>query len=471
MDFLNYVEQSYQTIDFKNYLVMEQKAELTPVKYCCKMLERNQIPGFLPMYRREMDNKTSFYYDISGKLRLVDFLERNEFTQEQGRNILLNLAESLKTMSKYFFKQEFCILDLQYVFINDAKHIFYPILPIEELMGRSVNVAPFFQTLVSRYFVTDEDNPFYDGLLKYLVRQEFDLDEFIRRVRPEVNHNVTVSGANDIGIRQENIPEVKQPDPFEAEVPSQYMAQAPVMQEMPSAPSIPDIPESNPAGNPNNGILIPGGVAIPGVPTNQGIPQKEEPKKGLFGGKKEKKEKKPKANKEKKEFHLFGGKKKAEVVPEAVPEQMNNGAGVPFVNAPQGVQYNQNSMEQLNQIPATAQPTVITNNAADDATVLLDGDMLGSSSVYLMHQNVRIAVTKTPFVIGKLNADYTIEKGYISRVHATILQQDGIYYIQDENSKNHTYINGVQLAPYTKAVLENGTRIKLGIEELVFYTR
>ena len=62
-----------------------------------------------------------------------------------------------------------------------------------------------------------------------------------------------------------------------------------------------------------------------------------------------------------------------------------------------------------------------------------------------------------------------MEKSFISRIHATILEQDGQYYVRDENSKNHTYLNGVQLAPYTPYLLEDGSRIKLGLEELIFY--
>jgi len=127
----------------------------------------------------------------------------------------------------------------------------------------------------------------------------------------------------------------------------------------------------------------------------------------------------------------------------------------------------------LQEIPAEKDSSKIELSQAapsyDDVTVILGGEQLGETSVYFMHQGQRIPIYKTPFVLGKVNADYHLEKSFISRVHATVIEKDGKYYIQDENSKNHTYLNGVQLAPYTTYLLENGSRIKLGIEELVFY--
>lgn len=433
MNFLEYVQQEYRTIDFHNFLVFQQKQTLHPIAYCCKTIERNQIQGLLPMYTKQMDDQIGFYYDISGKTRLVDYLQRNACDERQGRQILCSLAESLKNLSRYFLQQQFCILDFNYVFMNDAFHVFFPVLPIEELLQQENNIQLFFQRLVSEYFVTEENNAFYDGLLKYLVRTEFQLDEFIKRVQP-----VTASTPN---VQKSVAPMVVQPlqaEPLKAEKLEQGLFSkkaekepAPVQPPVIAAPS-----EVN-------------GIKIPGASSAAEKPKKE--KKSLFGNGEKSAKREKNEKKTKKEFHLFGGK--AEKRTESVDAPIAP-AAVPPISAAVSAAVPQNNI----------QPAPL-----DDATVILEGEQLGEKSPYLLYQNQRISIYKTPFVLGKLQADYHLEKSFISRIHATILEQDGQYYVRDENSKNHTYLNGVQLAPYTPYLLEDGSRIKLGLEELIFY--
>ena len=61
-----------------------------------------------------------------------------------------------------------------------------------------------------------------------------------------------------------------------------------------------------------------------------------------------------------------------------------------------------------------------------------------------------INITKPEFIIGKskTKADYAIENNSaISREHCIVIQRDGVNYIKDNNSTNHTYVNGVELQP------------------------
>lgn len=85
-----------------------------------------------------------------------------------------------------------------------------------------------------------------------------------------------------------------------------------------------------------------------------------------------------------------------------------------------------------------------------------------------------INITKSEFSIGKskTKADYSIEDNpAISRVHCIIVQREGVNYIKDNNSTNHTYLNGVELAPGKEHLLKNKTLIQMGDEEFVFLLR
>ena len=85
-----------------------------------------------------------------------------------------------------------------------------------------------------------------------------------------------------------------------------------------------------------------------------------------------------------------------------------------------------------------------------------------------------INITKPEFVIGKskTKADYAIENNSaISREHCTVIQRDGVNYIKDDNSTNHTYVNGVELQPGKEVLLKHKTEIRMGDEEFTFLLR
>ncbi len=102
---------------------------------------------------------------------------------------------------------------------------------------------------------------------------------------------------------------------------------------------------------------------------------------------------------------------------------------------------------------------------------------LGSKPVpHIVRKNTgeAINITKPEFTIGKskTKADYAIENNTaISRVHCIIVQRDGVNYIKDNNSTNHTYVNGVELEPGKEVLLKNKTVIQLGDEEFTFLLR
>lgn len=81
-----------------------------------------------------------------------------------------------------------------------------------------------------------------------------------------------------------------------------------------------------------------------------------------------------------------------------------------------------------------------------------------------------MALEKFPFVIGKKkeNVDLVINDYSASRVHARITHEEGGYFIEDLNSTNGTFKNGLRLQPYEKRKLENGDELRFGKTEYVY---
>ncbi len=124
---------------------------------------------------------------------------------------------------------------------------------------------------------------------------------------------------------------------------------------------------------------------------------------------------------------------------------------------------------------------VKSNSILSVGTASVNNTMLGSTGTlkicpYIIRVNTeeRVMITKTIFKIGKANRgnDYTVDgNGHISRQHAIITQRDGVCYIKDNKSTNHTYVNGKEIADGAEEVLTHGCRLSLGDEEFIFKLR
>lgn len=120
----------------------------------------------------------------------------------------------------------------------------------------------------------------------------------------------------------------------------------------------------------------------------------------------------------------------------------------------------------------------------DDATSLLNDDdeatsLLGDNSSfqrfpYLIRKNTfdRIDINKPVFRIGKEKSyvDYFIgDNNTISRLHADIINRDNRYYLKDNNSTNHSYINGSMVQGNQEAELFDGAVVTLSNEDFEFH--
>lgn len=142
------------------------------------------------------------------------------------------------------------------------------------------------------------------------------------------------------------------------------------------------------------------------------------------------------------------------------------------------------AVEDVNIVGSTEKITssleTLGNKYAEPISRSIQGSIIGQLNVKPVPHMIRkrtgevINITKNDFKIGKsrVNADYTIENNSaISRVHCIIVQHDGVNYIIDNNSTNHTYLNGVMVEPGKEMLLKNRTIVQMGDEEFTFLLR
>ncbi len=84
--------------------------------------------------------------------------------------------------------------------------------------------------------------------------------------------------------------------------------------------------------------------------------------------------------------------------------------------------------------------------------------------LYSPEGEVLAVIEEKPITIGKFEqeADVVLEDASVSRLHAKVTKEDDVFYLQDLNSTNGTYKNGLRLNPYEKRRLDVGDEIKCG---------
>lgn len=90
--------------------------------------------------------------------------------------------------------------------------------------------------------------------------------------------------------------------------------------------------------------------------------------------------------------------------------------------------------------------------------------------LYTPDGRVAVRIEGESLSIGKQrDADFVLNDDSVSRLHARIYIENDVVYLEDLNSTNGTFKNGLRLQPYEKRRLEEGDEIRLG--KLLFVYR
>lgn len=116
------------------------------------------------------------------------------------------------------------------------------------------------------------------------------------------------------------------------------------------------------------------------------------------------------------------------------------------------------------------------SNPSYGKTVLLSEDDLEANSdkgilTYKEgNKTKKIDLKKLPITIGKVEScvDIVIKDSSISRMHATIYEENGLIKIKDLGSTNGTYVNAIMITEEENMPIEKGDEIKLGKLKLLY---
>ncbi len=116
-----------------------------------------------------------------------------------------------------------------------------------------------------------------------------------------------------------------------------------------------------------------------------------------------------------------------------------------------------------------------TQNNDGHTAMLATSENYNNPVPYLVRvkTNELIPILHKEFMVGKsINCDYQIsDNRKVSRKHAIFRISNGECYVRDNDSTNHTFINGQLIQPGVEIMLSNDDYIRLGDEEFRYWVR
>lgn len=119
-----HMEISYQRTHLESYMVV--KKEMGIPDYQERMLKENEITSLLPFYTMQLDGRTQFWHDISGKQSLKDYVEQERISLSLLERILTCMILAFEELEKFLIQQQNILLrpDTIYLSRQDRIRIF-----------------------------------------------------------------------------------------------------------------------------------------------------------------------------------------------------------------------------------------------------------------------------------------------------------------------------------------------------------
>lgn len=498
----------YETQGNITFLVYELSRDEGLEPMTMGMMENNRIEGIIPAVYTQIDERRLLKYNVSARVSLKQYFS-GSVAKRQMLGILFSLVSAFLAAEEYMLEPKFFELDPEWIFVDVSRVKAGMIcLPVEkeEEEDEQVRLDEFFKQLVFGVrFDTAEDSGYVAKLISFLNGgRTFSLQE-LQKLLKEL-------------MKEENAPFAAERQPQASTSGPEALARqgenggfgaGAVLQPAGQGVSMQDI-----SGQPG---AVP---AAPQAPSGRAEQSKKQ-KFGLFGSKKEKAPKSEKPVKEKKakekpakekpvkeKKSLFGGKKKEKSTQPAyaaagfqIPGQPApllragspaaaaasasasagalEGAPAPgrqaaFPGRPaavqSGMQNPSGSGQPVRTIPGSFGSTVVLNGGESAGTVVLSAqpDLHPRAWLLRVRNSQRMYLDKNVVRMGSDQSyvDLVIpDNRAVSRSHADILCQEDGYYVRDNNSTNHTYLNGQAVAPGQLVRLEDGARLRLADED------
>lgn len=194
------MEISYKRTNNESYMVVTTGSWGSD--YQERMLKENQIRSLLSFYTMEWNGKIQFWYDISGKQSLKDYMQQQNISFEIMEQILLYMVLACEEIHKYLLLEEKVLLHPENVYVSRQGQFrvylcYCPFLKeqqtISDMMEYVLQLVDheneeLMQTCYEMYDMTLQEGATLQELL-YLVRLHMEKEEPAQKY-PEIEESV-----------------------------------------------------------------------------------------------------------------------------------------------------------------------------------------------------------------------------------------------------------------------------------------
>lgn len=459
------------------------------------MLSNNSIPGILPVQFVQVNNQRQFIYNVTAKVSLSQYIAGG-ITRRRCLDVLRGIAGTVHRCNDYMLDRSSLIYQTDYIFVDvstcELSMICLPIVREQTI----VDMTSYFRILLSTMLFSAEENMEYPAKILNMINGKGSIE-----VPPNKGWRSRTKGATYTTESSFSLEKfIKQLDKLSAEqaADSSVVQSDLLANKNPKGEGLVKDPKhikgDHKAPNRRKGILT----------QTEWVPQDHQPERAQnestsdsfltsefldskhsyrewhagFGRESEfftsgldtfdttSELAKPGSKTFRGLFGLFRRIKERqnEKVETNVPDDLHSVF----------------EKYQSNDIPLSfGDTTYLGDVQTPDETMILSEIKFQervSDIAYLTREstNETIEIVSVIFKIGKERqyVDYFIgDNPTVSRSHADILRKENRFYIIDNNSTNHTYIDGEIIPSGKEILLEDGAEIMLGNEKLTFHCR
>ena len=442
--------------------------------YC----EENTIPEIVSIIYEEDDDFDYLTYDITGRMTLEDYIH-GVMDKEKVFILLRNVALGMINIKEYAIPMSYVILNRSFMYIDpDTMNIRFLYLPVESDASVSLEFKSFARQLIAAMkFNVDEDLAYVGQLLTYINGDSFNLRGLIGLTEAlmqdsgiGIGTSADIQSADGTEVVSADVPDDGQPAEDSGAMDFMKDLQEVAAEDMPQIGDdedevLADIHEAAAAAE------IPAPKAEPRTETVEEIKARIE--------------------------EMVNGDQTVPIEKEggvslSKPVKVNRAAVLKAAeksleeenaaSADESVEAisseSRNSKEKNNVVTEDASNVKQESALAPKKEEIIDNTIMGAKGAikinpYLVRVNTdeKIIINKPVFKIGKASrgVDYHVGgNGAVSRQHAVILHKGDSYYVKDNKSTNHTYVDGKEIGPDEEVLLKNNCTISLGDEDFTF---
>lgn len=490
-----------KTIGQEKYLTYTMGEDCELDEDVLDFCQENKPEELIDIIYEEDDDYDYLTYDISGRVSLQDYIA-DEISSSKVLLMLRNIANSLISLKEQTIHLNYVLMNRNFMYVDDSCNVKFLCVPVESKGAVAAEFKGFVRELLANIkYDVEEDLGYVGKLITYINGDNFNLRGLIGLSEALMEENgISFEAASGIETDGGEVVEA------EPEIAQSVEGVADFMNSTDSDEPLPEIGDDE------------------DEETEAAEPEaKPEPKA-------EAKAKAPKADtpapatEEKKEtdINIIKNRLKDIVGDNSLtPPAAEENTGVKtinsiddldsFLNKPPVVKKNVVKVNRAALIQSAAEhegeenelgeikerattESLAVEEISDDMNVEQDNKIKSNSILskkvetkstlinapkavpYLIRVNTeeRIMLNKPIFKLGKATrgVDYTVGgNGAISRQHAIITQKDGVCYIKDNKSTNHTYVNDKMIEDGVEEILTHDSVIRLGDEEFRFKIR